>query len=360
MPGMAPSGRHRRHRDDAGQSSAEYLGVVVVVAAIVVALLGSGVASSVATGLQRAVCSVAARSCGAAGPDGTAGSAYGGGAGAIDRDGDGFSDADELLAGSDPGSPDAELPVPPPQAPPTPDEGSAPFGSADPGLDDRLTEQMFARLADLAELRGMTNAARNMRWYLGASGETLAVDPEAMLRDMPEFAEAVRRSLSAVAEEAGAAADARYDGRPLSLPLQGEWRPFDANGVDDDWFYALGGFSYSLSAVADVAPPASSGGPPTITLRYRLDVADRYNWDKGKGVTIGPISVSDTQLQRLQEVGLAREYDVAGSSALVQVSLPLEAPGGDAPLPGYPDRDRRDGERGDPGRDRGDGRSYGR
>ncbi|GLF94382.1 hypothetical protein [Streptomyces yaizuensis] len=49
---MAAVARSMRERRDAGQDSVEYVGVIVLVAAIIAALVGSGVADDIANGLR--------------------------------------------------------------------------------------------------------------------------------------------------------------------------------------------------------------------------------------------------------------------------------------------------------------------
>ena len=105
-----------------------------------------------------------------------------------------------------------------------------------------------------------------------------------------------------------------------------------------------------------VSPPATPGGEPQIRVDHQLHIFDRYNWDKGKAVGLGPIEVTDEQLQELHRAGLAREYEIHGSSSSVSSSRDLphpgEAAGGDPPQAG-----EREGGRADPGRDRGPSRS---
>jgi hypothetical protein len=43
-------------------------------------------------------------------------------------------------------------------------------------------------------------------------------------------------------------------------------------------------------------------------------VFDRYDRDAGKGVSINPIGIPDGQMGRLHTVGLAREFEVRGTS----------------------------------------------
>ncbi|MEO3976025.1 hypothetical protein [Streptomyces sp. CAU 1734] len=52
---MASAARAMQDRRDAGQDSVEYVGVIVLVAAIIAALVGSGVADDIASGLSNQV-----------------------------------------------------------------------------------------------------------------------------------------------------------------------------------------------------------------------------------------------------------------------------------------------------------------
>ena len=73
-------------RDERGQTSAEYMGILLVVAAIVGALIASGLHREIAAAARSAVCTVAGESCeGARGPSALADRGP-------DSDGDGVSD----------------------------------------------------------------------------------------------------------------------------------------------------------------------------------------------------------------------------------------------------------------------------
>jgi hypothetical protein len=82
-------------RQERGQTAAEYVGILLLVALIIGAIVGSGVAGAVADGVNGAVCKIAQQPCGddrlrepaSAGPD---------------SDGDGLSDATERARGTDP------------------------------------------------------------------------------------------------------------------------------------------------------------------------------------------------------------------------------------------------------------------
>ncbi|MFD3790522.1 hypothetical protein [Streptomyces cyaneofuscatus] len=61
-------------------------------------------------------------------------------------------------------------------------------------------------------------------------------------------------------------------------------------------------------------------------------VWDRYNWDEGKGVDIGPLDIPDGQMAKLHRVGLAQDFDMAGSSDVRHYDLGSANPD-DNPLP---------------------------
>ncbi|WP_053225914.1 hypothetical protein [Solirubrobacter soli] len=85
-------------RDQRGQTAAELLGVLLVIAAIVGAVVATGVGGRIAGEIHTAVCQIAGKDCHVAA----------GGAKPGDLDGDGLSDADERRAGLDPANDDSD------------------------------------------------------------------------------------------------------------------------------------------------------------------------------------------------------------------------------------------------------------
>ncbi|MFF2792805.1 hypothetical protein ACFVT6_39705 [Streptomyces sp. NPDC058049] len=85
-------------------------------------------------------------------------------------------------------------------------------------------------------------------------------------------------------------------------------------------------------------------GQPVVGLDYRVNVWDRHNWDEGKGVDVGPIHIRDGGMGQQHKVGLAQEFNMAGSSSVKHYEL--QASGSEVPGPGDPGRT---GERSDPG-----------
>lgn len=220
-------------------------------------------------------------------------------------------------------TPGAGIPgFPPPPAAPRTGDGSAMHGSAAAGVGDHVTEATFYRVADGADAIGLSNAARHMRHYLGNSGQTLWVDPARMAADMPRHAAildaAFQRDVVAVAR-ARVAAD--WTGETMTFRITTPWRSdaYATKADSQDWFFAVGGYSYAHTAAVTVRPDAQ--GRPVISIEASRHIFDRYNWDEGKAVTIAGVTVNDRQLGRLHEAGLAREYEVRGTMRLDPVTL---------------------------------------
>lgn len=198
-------------------------------------------------------------------------------------------------------------PLPDPPAPSTGD-GIGPYKSQSAGPGDYATKTSFQLLAQAAGVAGLGNAKRNMEHYLDNTGTVFYNDPLAIMSAIPALKDAVK----ALAQNA---ATAKYKSLPNagSGSFQTPWQGFYATKeLSQDWFYALGGFSYSVTGVVSKAPNA-------IPLKYKVHVFDRYNWDGGKSVTIGSVTVTDEAVGRLHLVGLAREYIVRGSTAEIPV-----------------------------------------
>jgi hypothetical protein len=256
----------------------------------------------------------------------------------------------------------ANLRLPPGMIPPPPpqlyiDRGAAGEFDQDPWystLDDKATEEKWRTIADIAEATGNTDAARHMRHYLDGTGEDLPLDVDRVLRDEPFLRSRVDGTIAAEIDRVVQSGD--Y-GRPI--PIATDWTGHRC--ASENWHRAIGGVTYAVTGVVTVDPPAAPGGQPRVDVNYQVHLYDRYNWDEGddpatpdveppKGVMFPePVGfVEDRQMAELQRAGLAREYDIRGTSNTYSYQgAPPEA----GPLPDPPDgRSGRD----DPGRQPGD------
>ncbi|HEY1012962.1 MAG TPA: WXG100 family type VII secretion target [Herpetosiphonaceae bacterium] len=250
-------------------------------------------------------------------------------------------------------------PAAPPQ--PTSGDGSGAYDSDSPGVRDYLNRELFYKVADSADALGLDNAARNMRHYLNNTGAEQSVSPEQMLTDLPGFREKANSTYQTeIVDVVNQRIASEYNGQPMRFQITSPWQGYYATkGESQDWFYAIGGYSYAHGAEVLVTP--GPDGKPQVQISHQMHVFDRYNWDKGKGVDIGPIRVGDAQLGRLHEAGLAREYEVWGASQPQTDTYQYTGPTNSPPYtPGESPDTRRDSTRRDPDGERRWGRGDGR
>ena len=243
----------------------------------------------------------------------------------------------------------ASLPSP---AHPTPDEGSGPFDSISPVAADYAFQGVLAAgAAQWALIQDRPDAARHMQHYLSGSGEPVEVDVGKLLQDEPAFQLNSQGALQTFLNDVESRIQGEYQGQPLSFQVSSAWMqaPY---ARDENWYYAMGGWSYAYSAEVSVTPPAMTGAGPTVEVQYQMHLWDYYNWDKGKSVSIPrptlpgtdiPISlpipaeyqphirevgnvwvVQDAALARLHLTGLAREYEITGQTELIRLNYTLD------------------------------------
>jgi hypothetical protein len=323
-------------RGERGQTAVEYLGALLVVSVLIAGVATSDVGERVRAAMRTQVCKIAGGDCAA--PHSS------GGTRALAR-----------AASKPPKQTFHGVPLAPSPPPlPAGDGGaSGDWGTKGAGLKGRAIKILAGRLADAAEAIGYEDAARHLRHYLSNSGDPLGVDPRRLLRDIDMLGYEAGRTRLQMVKQLQRRLRKTYDGTTTYAYEYGTpWRaiPSDPAVEGKNWFYALGGFSYSYTARA-TARPNPKGGDPIVTVEYRLHVFDRYNWDTGKSVTIGPVTVKDEVLGDLNKRGLAKNFEVHGTTGVDSTTFGLHQKI-TVPPPSAPAGDR-DGERSDPGRDRG-------
>jgi Flp pilus assembly pilin Flp len=220
------------------------------------------------------------------------------------------------------GEPVAGESVPHPEPPPWKpvDPGAGEHDSEGASLKDYATE--VAAEAGANALAGpWPDASRNLLHFLGNSGKPLEQDVNGMLDDIPEFAAQTGQDQADLGLTAIEEAKRRGATGPITFPVNTPWQGYGydpdtgATSYDNEnWFYALGGWQYNLTGEVTVYPPTTPGGAWRYEVATRVNIRDQYNWDGGKGVTIGPLSVSDEQLAELHRAGLAQEFVAVGAS----------------------------------------------
>jgi hypothetical protein len=232
-----------------------------------------------------------------------------------------------------------------------PDKGSGPYNVESPGWEERLTREKMRLITEGADWMDSTDASRHMAHYLGNSGDDMDLPVDKMMSDDDAFKKhidaSIRQEQDAWREKALEEFE-KNGGQPVSIPVETKNRDysFDQN-TQENWFYAVGSTRSNVTGVVTVTP--GSDGEPQVGLDYQANAWDRYNWDQGKGVTIGSMEVPDGQMARLHTTGLAQEFDMSGSSSTKHYDLGGSSPNKD-PLPD-PAEPGREGGRTDPGRE---------
>ncbi|MGW1148572.1 hypothetical protein ACWD6I_26855 [Streptomyces sp. NPDC002454] len=230
------------------------------------------------------------------------------------------------------------------------DPGSGKYDSESPSFDDWATKQKMELLAEGADWKGMTDASRHMTHYLGGSGGPLHLPVDKMIADVPDFksyVDSTIRGNQGSWRERALEEFRESGGKPIAFPVevQSDRGFYFRQKFDENWFFAVGGTNSNVTGVVTAVPDAS--GNPKVSVDYQVNVWDRYNWDEGKGVNIGPVGIPDGEMAKLHRVGLAQEFDMSGSGSVQHYELGSVEPNDD-PIPG-PEKGR-DG-RMNPGRE---------
>ncbi|MCM2391269.1 hypothetical protein [Streptomyces albipurpureus] len=230
------------------------------------------------------------------------------------------------------------------------DRGSGRFDSEDPGGDEWITREKMHLLITGSEWSGMNDAGKHMMHYLDRSGDPLELPVDRMLSDDEDFKNHIDNQIRRRQDEWREQALAEFHrngGKPIAIPVETVNRDYTFDQEKEgNWYYAVGSTRSNVTGIVTVTPDAT--GQPRVGLEYQANAWDRYNWDKGKGVQIGPVDIPDGEMGRQHTVGHAQEFDMAGSSSVKHYDLGGATPNTD-PLPKPPDPGR-DGGRTDPGR----------
>ncbi|MFD8789515.1 hypothetical protein [Streptomyces vinaceus] len=217
------------------------------------------------------------------------------------------------------------------------DKGAGPFDARSPGVGDYWKEVQANGISNSGDFIGMTDAARHMDHYLNGSGRTLDLDVDRMLTDDAALRDHTAQVRSGEQDEwRRQALDAfeKSGGKPVAIPVETWGEGYEHS--DRNWYLAVGSAMSNTTGVVTVVP--GPDGKPQVGIDYQVNVWDRYNWDPGKSTPIGPTSVTDADMARLHQTGLAREFDMRGSSSVQHHDLGPDG-GGSWPDPQDPGRD---------------------
>lgn len=186
-----------------------------------------------------------------------------------------------------------------------PDMGAGIFDSESTQVSLWALKQAILEALPPATIFIGADAARHMLHYLSAKGSRLHINLEGMI-------------------SAGSTAKAHFVNEVSQAQKFVEKLPIGTHQIASktaesaynyksetkNWFYAVGGYSTWGKGLAKVEIDAA--GSLIYSLNFEYHFYDRYNWDKGKAVNIGPITITDEFMGEFHRQGLAREYDAIG------------------------------------------------
>jgi RHS repeat-associated protein len=147
----------------------------------------------------------------------------------------------------------------------------------------------------------MPDAVRNLNHYLGNSGSDLNLRLQGMINEVPSAEMLFNSELALAMSFVETLPNGNHQ-----ITSGTKSGGYNLKSESWNWFYAVGGYSAWGKGNAKVCDK-------DFTLEYEYKVFDRYNWDKGKSVTILGVRVTDEFMGAFHRMGIAREFDMRGS-----------------------------------------------
>ncbi len=190
-----------------------------------------------------------------------------------------------------------------------PDIGSGAFNTVPTqvslwALKQAILEILPPRGVSAAVLIG-PDATKHMLHYLSAQGTTLHINLEGMI----EAGSTAKAHFVNEVSQAQKFVEKLTVGRHLITSKNTE-SAYNYKSETTNWFYAVGGYSTWGKGIATINE--DTNGKLIFSLEFEYHFYDRYNWDKGKEVNVGPITITDEFMGDFHRQGLAREYDTVG------------------------------------------------
>jgi len=184
-------------------------------------------------------------------------------------------------------------------------------GAGEQGSEDWTLKMWILKQQILHSCRAvkypMPNAVAHLRYYFGNSGGDYSIALESMLRDVPSAKDLYEDEL----EMAKEFAEGLSIGGEHHITSGSASSGYNTKAESKDWFYAVGG--YRAWGKGKVEITCGENGKKKYELTFTYKFWDRYNWDKGKSVTIGPIRITDDFMGAFHRQGMAKEFTMKGS-----------------------------------------------
>jgi len=200
------------------------------------------------------------------------------------------------------------------------------FPPADVGQGEHGSQPWYSRADDIkfldtvaiaitgADAVGLPNASDHLEHYLENTGADLKLDPDRIMNDDPglksHFDAIVTKTVREIAARMGTASSTDS----ITADFQSAWA--DYTFANRDWFLAIGSVEASACGAVTIHAPSGGDTEPRIVLDYQCHLFDRYNRDGEKETEIAGFTWTDRQLGALHTAGLAKEFNMYGSSTV--------------------------------------------
>jgi hypothetical protein len=186
------------------------------------------------------------------------------------------------------------------------DTGAGVWNSESPTIECRVKKALMINQMPNAAILVGQNAARHLLHYLGNTGNDLTIDLAGMIENVAYAKTLFESELK----------EAREFAQTLG---PGEWQitstkfspGYNIPGESRDWFFAVGGYQAWGKGVVRV--PQSDNPSKVFSMNFEYCFFDQYNWNKGIGVPLAGIKITDDSMGKFHKQGLAREFDMRGA-----------------------------------------------
>jgi hypothetical protein len=213
--------------------------------------------------------------------------------------------------------------VPPPLPPPTPppisdvyvlgtsdppqrhDPGAGPWNSRPKELAYIAMKLQLINYLPYAAIAVGDDAARNLARYFSNSGLDCTIDLEGMVEEVPSAKSVYSDEIAQMqefVEQLGV-------GSHQITSRQPDYG-YNEQAENLNWFCAIGGYSAWGKARVEVREVS---GVRTYEVDFEYKFYDRYNWDKGKAIKLGTVTITDKFMGEFHRQGLAKEFNCYGS-----------------------------------------------
>lgn len=188
------------------------------------------------------------------------------------------------------------------------EESDKVYNTEKPGLNDYWIYQKASLTVEGGAIAQMPQASAALLYFLLNIGKTYTINAKKLINDSPN---AKNHFYDNINQMLAASEDMVMDGKTMVITTN---TPFVATTLSNvgsdkwkemDWWYTIGNSSAAMTGTV-----TCSGEEYTMELNYFID--DFYDWEKGSPLKGGPL-VTDGEMYRLHEVGLAKQFPVEGS-----------------------------------------------